>query len=360
MLRICLTFDYELFFGENYYGDDEVLFLPTKELIDGINKKGISATFFVDVCSIVQHKKYNLKEYVENFSQQLRYMIENNQDVQLHIHSHWLNSTYSYGYWTFDEKHYRIHSYGFDDSSKPNVNDIVAEGINYLNETLLPLYPDYKCIAYRAGGFCFQPHEKLIKILYENGIRIDSSITPNLVFKSENNWYDFSNEVPNTNWYISANYGWWKEATNKKISLYEVPIATEKKEPISFCLKRIFSPDSIKFDLGKRRGSYIACASKSTFIARLKSIYNYIMNYGTISMDGYEAKFIYTQIYKFYKKHCCDKNDYTIALIGHPKLSSKSYVENVKKLIDLINNSNEMDIEIISIRDEYERISNLI
>lgn len=356
MLRICLTFDYELFFGENYYGNEEVLFSPTKELVDGINEKGISATFFVDVCSIMQHKKYNLKEYVKDFSRQLRYMVEKNQDVQLHIHSHWLNSTYVDGKWIFDKEHYRIHRYGFDDTNKPNVNDIIAEGIDYLNETLLPLYPNYKCIAYRAGGFCIQPHEDLIKILYENGIRIDSSITPNLIFNAENNWYNYSHKVPNSNWYIGTNCEWWKDSPHEEISLYEVPIATENKEPISFCLKKIFTPNRIKFNLGEKKGSYIGGTSKSTFINKLKSIYNYITSYNTITLDGYEAEFIYNQIYRFYKKHCCEQNDYTIALIGHPKLSSRLYVDNIKKLIDLINDNNEMEIEIISIAQEYQRI----
>ena len=51
MMYLSITFDYELFFGNNYGSYDDVLFEPTYMLIDELNKKGVSATFFADVCS---------------------------------------------------------------------------------------------------------------------------------------------------------------------------------------------------------------------------------------------------------------------------------------------------------------------
>lgn len=355
MLKICLTFDYELFFGENYFDDDVVLFSPTKELIEGLKEKNVSGTFFVDVCSIIQHKKYNLAEYVTGFSNQLKYMISMNQDVQLHIHSHWLDSKYINSKWEFDKNHYRIHSYGFHKNQKLNVDSIIKTGIEYLNETIKVIDPDYKCIAFRAGGFCLQPHQELIEVLYNNGIRIDSSVAPNLSFSSDNNWYDYNHQIPSKNWNIGSDSEWWQESSNSRF-LYEIPIGTEKKDCISFVMKKLFTPKAIDFKLEQKRGSYINNIKKMSVLEKTISIYKYIMDYGAISLDGYQAEFIYKQLEKFYHKNKCDKNDWTIALIGHPKLSSKSYVKNIQELIELINNSATMNIKITSIAEEYKKI----
>lgn len=350
MLKICLTFDYELFFGENYFDNDTVLFLPTKELINGLKEKNVSGTFFVDVCSIAQHKKYNLIEYVKKFSEQLKYMIIMGQDVQLHIHSHWLNSKYINGKWEFDRNHYRIHSYGFDNTQKINVSSIIKSGIEYLNETIKPIYSGYKCVAFRAGGFCLQPHEQLVEVLYNNGIRIDSSIAPNLSFSSDINWYTYKHKIPFVNWNIGYDSEWWQNSSNNK-TLYEIPIGTEKKNVISFLIKKIFMPETIDFKLEQRRGSYINDTTQKSILKRFKSVYKYITDYSAISLDGYQAKYIYKQLEKFYYINKCDKNDHTIALIGHPKLSSKTYVKNIQELIELINNTT-MDMKITSIFEE--------
>lgn len=47
MMYVSITFDYELFFGENYGTYDEVLYQPTYALIDAFREKGVSAASFV-------------------------------------------------------------------------------------------------------------------------------------------------------------------------------------------------------------------------------------------------------------------------------------------------------------------------
>lgn len=46
-MYVSITFDYELFFGENYGTYDEVLYQPTYALIDAFREKGVSAASFV-------------------------------------------------------------------------------------------------------------------------------------------------------------------------------------------------------------------------------------------------------------------------------------------------------------------------
>ena len=90
MLNICITFDYELFLGKNNAPYKEILFAPTDNLIRTLSEKGVSGTFFADVCSVDAHHRLGNEKYCEDFTLQLQRMVLNNQDVQLHLHPSWL------------------------------------------------------------------------------------------------------------------------------------------------------------------------------------------------------------------------------------------------------------------------------
>ena len=58
MLKICLSFDYELFLGENDASYEDILFSPTRDLQYMLNEEGVYGTFFADVCSAIVHSHY--------------------------------------------------------------------------------------------------------------------------------------------------------------------------------------------------------------------------------------------------------------------------------------------------------------
>ncbi len=326
MTYLCITFDYELFFGENYGTYDEVLFDPTYKLIDTLEEKGVCATFFADVCSIPIAKKYDQYSYVEGFEKQLKYMIEHGQDVQLHLHPHWYYSKCENGNWSFSNKGYRIHEFIKDGM----INSIVSDGVNYLNDLLKPIRSEYKCIAYRAGGFSLQPHEELIKILYQNGIRVDSSVAPNLYSDNGSQKYDYRHKLDAVNWFISPERKWWEEG-NSRSGLLEIPIAVIDKNPILFTFKRIFAPRSIKLSLGLKRGTYISESGDNR--TTLLSLYKYFTGYNAVSLDAYSADYLYSQLKRL--GNAINANA-ALAIIGHPKLSNQVYVSNLGHLIDKI------------------------
>lgn len=342
MLYLNLTFDYELFFGENYGTYSDVLFNPTYELIDMLHKKDVSATFFADVCSVPIARKYNQRTYVDDFSTQLQYMKKSGQDVQLHIHPHWYNSEYKNGYWRFSDKGYRLHEH----ATEGDIDSIIVEGVKYLRDLLRPIDSEYECIAYRAGGFCLQPHEQIISKLYDNGIRVDSSIAPHLFAESEAHYYDYRHHLEKVNWHISNTAKWWCDSTAGK-TLLEIPIATIDKSPMTYAFRRLFSPDSVKLNLGKKRGTYIG--GKNDNINKFKAYYDFLTGYNAISMDLYVANQIYEQIKRFYQKFNCD--DQSVALIGHPKLVNGKYIKNLSKFIDTIKDDSRF--KIVSICDFY-------
>lgn len=350
-ISISITFDYELFFGENRGTYSSVLFEPTKKLIDTLKDFGVSATFFADTCSVDQAKKYYQLDYVDGFKNQLLDMLEKKQDVQLHIHPHWLKSKFDGEKWQFDNESYRIHSFGFDDTENA-AGKIISDGVAYLNETLKQSYPDYRCIAFRAGGFCLQPHDALIKALYKNGIRIDSSVAPQLKSDDSSHAYNYRRRSLKTNWYISPEGEWWDNRKRDLCSLLEVPVATVNKNPVSFTLRRILKPGTIKLTLEEMRGTYIN-SSEERKGTRLRSIWNYISGYNAISLDAYNAEYIMYQINRLIKKYDSTEGNHYVAVIGHPKLVTHNYIENLKRVIALIRD--DYRLELISISDIWKR-----
>ncbi len=347
MLKLCLTFDYELFFGENYGTYDEVLFSPTYKLIDCLEERGISATFFADVCSIPVSNDYEQHSYSEGFKKQIIYMAQKGQDVQLHLHPHWLGSKYEDGKWFFSSEGYRLGEYTLE-----QIESIVSDGVGFLNETLKEVDQNYRCIAYRAGGFSFQPQKQIIKVLYNNGIKVDSSIAPNLYADTGVLFYDYRHKLSKVNWHLSCDSQWWED-DNADISLLEIPVATVDKSPLYFATKRLFQPSKLFLTLGSTRGSFISGRTHNERI--LKKIYKNLWGANSISMDTFSAEYLYYQVKRLHKK-VGEKNG-CVALIGHPKLVNDTYISNICRFIEKINA--DKDFEFVSIKDAYLKMCNI-
>ncbi len=344
MRYLSLTFDYELFFGDNNGTYDEVLFQPTYKLIDMLESEGVSATFFADVCSIPVARQFGEEAYVEGFGRQLRYMGEHGQDVQLHLHPHWFYSQWDGTRWVFSNQGYRLHEFEKDG----RMNQIIADGVQYLTDTLTPADSDYRCIAYRAGGFCMQPHESVIRALFDNGIRVDSSVAPQLFVESDAHAYDYRHPLQKMNWHISDRGQWWEDHP-AGTSLLEIPVATIDKSPVSFVARRVLTPDRVKLNLGPKRGSYIATHTKPQ--SRVKAVYDYITCYNAVSMDAYAAEHLYYQVNRLLRKRYCDGE--IVAMIGHPKLVTETYIDNLRRFIERI--KKEPRFAFVSLREAYRR-----
>lgn len=347
MINICMSFDYELFFGDNYGTYDEILFEPTKKLLNLLEINDISATFFADVCSVPVSVKFNQLDYVEKFGNQLRDMMAQGQDVQLHIHSHWFNSKFEGGRWKFSQRGYRIHDY--DLTKGKEAEKIIKNGIEYLNDVLKKENDSYKCIAFRAGGFSLQPHKKVIQLLYRNGIRIDSSIAPQLMVNGDAHFYNYRHALQHVNWFCSSNAEWWEDDRTSPC-LYEVPVATVDKPLISFIVKRLLFPKRIKLDLGRKKGAYIS--DKKRKKGALNRYFEYLTNYNAISMDAYSADYLYSQIKRFAHKNTM--GECNVAIIGHPKLVNDVYLNNLNKFIKMVKNDRE--IKFISMMEIYSKV----
>ncbi|MBQ9861188.1 MAG: hypothetical protein IJO75_02905 [Clostridia bacterium] len=330
MLNIALTFDYELFFGENYGSDDEILFAPTQRLLDVMDARGIKGTFFVDVLSVYMHEQYGLTDYCKKFIAQIQQMIRAGHDVQLHIHSNWLCSEWRDGQWVFDTESYRLHTFGFDTNKAWSVSSIVAWGKTFLETHLKAVNPQYACVAYRAGGYCIQPHTDLFEALNQNGIWIDSSVA--VQQKGHGiNVYDYTAiPVDRTGWWVNNKEALEKMVPAEQGQTFELPIGCVANSLV----RRILSPETERnLKLGKLRGTYIGKTVASTpkkRTNRLKLLLTYINGKRMLSCDYLHYCAIKRALLKLEKS---GKKTGYVAVIGHPKLINDVWLQNMNALL---------------------------
>lgn len=186
-MNIFLSFDYELFFGPQTGTVEKCMIEPAEELMRIAGKKA-KLIFFADIGFLIRAEHFShtypeLSKNVNTVRFQIKRMVDQGHDVQLHIHPHWEKSIYKDGKWDINAEG----AYKLDDFSDEGIVDIVTRYKTYLDELV-----GYKTTAFRAGGWCVQPFERLKKIFLELGIRYDSSVIPGMKYETAHYRFDFS------------------------------------------------------------------------------------------------------------------------------------------------------------------------
>jgi hypothetical protein len=226
-IYLLFSSDYELYFGENFFSEREVLIDPTQRILEAFEEEGIPMTLFADVASVWRYHSLKVEsDYILLFEEQLRRAIHEGHDVQLHLHPHWMTSTFDGNKWEMDESKFKLSDIGYGErkiQSVESAEELIIRGKKYLEGLLRPVAPSYRCIAFRAGGYAIQPNEKeLISTLLSAGFIIDSSIVPGMFFKSNVNQIDFR-KIPlrRLNYRMGIQYGISQEDSQ---GIFEIPI----------------------------------------------------------------------------------------------------------------------------------------
>lgn len=331
MLNIVFTFDYEVFFGDNYCDEEQVLFQPTDSICSLLEQHSISGVFFADILSAVAYRRECPdNKYPQRFDSQLRDIAIRGHDVQLHLHTHWITGRYV-GKWKFDSHAFRVHKF-FEKGMPCTVEEIVNDGVSYLNDLLLPVKPDYVCNAFRAGGFCSQPTQDLMKILAGHNIRIDSSAPLGKKMHTETHQFEYEEYPPKLNY----------EVNNRVI---ELPIGSVRNNFV----KR-FAPFTGwgQMEQEKMRG----CGIAGSFVkeSRLHRLLTYNDERREMGLEFMPHKQVLFGLNLYYDRyHCRDKDSY-IALICHPKAADKYTFRNIDNVIRGINEHKEK-FRIVSLQE---------
>ena len=172
LMDIYITLDYEIYFGEKHGTVEKCIIYPTDELTQIADKHQIKLVQFVDVGFVLKLDEYRKKFPVldkdyNSIIEQLQRIGKNGHDIQLHIHPHWEDCFYDGKKWIINVERYKL-----TDFSAQEIEEIVARYKNALQQIT-----DKNIFAYRAGGWCLQPFDKLKEAFYKNGTRVSNFYT---------------------------------------------------------------------------------------------------------------------------------------------------------------------------------------
>ena len=323
-INLFLTFDYELPLGGWIVTPEEALIEPTNKILQICENLNLSVTFFVDVLSFIKFREIENNNFEKSIRQQLSEIVAKGHDIQLHLHPHWLTS------YLDNETYNPSKDYKLSDFNESEISDMVIKGIEYLNEIAKPINPDYKCLAFRAGGYNLENSPLIFKILEKNDIIIDSSICHGYCFVSDVSTIDYR-DVPNVpNWFFAN--GDYNKAS--KSGIYEIPIAGKKKsfyEIPTFVKTKIYRNRT-----PINRGKMIHSSSKSPVLEVFKKAVSSRM----LSFDNYtySSRFL-MKILKYNLKKFEKQQEINLSIIAHPKSMDRynfklmeNFVVSVRKL----------------------------
>ncbi len=189
MLHLILTLDYEVFGN----GSGDVLrdvVEPTNRILDICDRHRAKLTIMFEVA---EYWSFMRAEQEGNISlpfspsgrmrAQAEEALRRGHDVQLHLHPQWIGAELVGGVWSVKNAQWRIadlpHGLGSEDDPL-SITGAMRQGKQSLEEILRPIDPEYRCIAFRAGGFLAQPAESVIQAMKSVGLVADSSVVRGL------------------------------------------------------------------------------------------------------------------------------------------------------------------------------------
>ncbi|MDP2364678.1 MAG: hypothetical protein Q8M94_13025 [Ignavibacteria bacterium] len=198
MKKIILTIDYELFLGKETGTVKDCMIEPTEKLSSILEKNGSSMTVFWDILHYyrllqLENEYPVIKEDKLLIEKQILNLAKKGFDIQLHLHPHWLDSTYENGVWNFNYSRFKLHNLSQENNPK-DINTItgcVSITRKLIEELIRKEIKNYKVTSFRAGGYLIEPFEKLRNAFLINNINIDSSVCPGLYNENKSSPYDF-------------------------------------------------------------------------------------------------------------------------------------------------------------------------
>ncbi|WP_417775729.1 hypothetical protein [Stutzerimonas xanthomarina] len=269
---IKLTVDYEIF-GNGSGCISSCILTPAKSIMSIAESYNAPITFFVDCSELISlEREKSTSHLVSEVKNQLIQAVKSGHDVQLHIHPQWVGANYKDNRWVVDVRRWRI-----GDLSQLDIESQLKEGKDWLENLIKPSAPAYRCIAFRAGGWCIQPSQKIIAALTKTGIHIDSTVAPGMNNKSQGQWFDFSTCVEKPYWHVGDEVT--KEGNSE---LIEIPIATGRISRIRH-LRALYRAKAS--NNGLAHGCYGSYEISGIGRSGLKNSFDKLLKLGNVMLD---------------------------------------------------------------------------
>ena len=319
MSRTILTFDYELFLGNDSGTALKSIIEPTNEVLKVLKENGAKAIFFVDATYLLALKKYNSKD-LELISNQLKQIVKLGSSVELHLHPQWLDAKPNGNRWIFESfEHYRLHSL-----SKEEIEQLFVDGVEILEEIT-----EQKVKAFRAGGWSITPFEVLKDAFSKSGIIIDMSVCPDF-YKKElpMHYYDFR-YIPNKEYYRFSND---VSKIDKNGKFLEIPVTTYSMFGIDLAINNILKKLKKERMFGDGKGLASANVQGNLF----KRLFQKNLRRATI--EGQSSYFFKKSLKKIKKREL-------LSYVMHPKTLSGEALTNLEFLVQNFETMNTEELQ---------------
>ena len=332
MLIVCPTADYEMYLGRNLLPVEQVLFEPTRKLMALWKDFGIQATIFPDICSVWRHRELGMHEYADRFEEQIRDLARAGHDVQLHLHPEWLTAEYREGRWEFAPRTGALHDRGFDSEDENGAPRLIHRAVSYLRELVGSFSPEYRCVAFRAGGWILQPEHELVRALLDVGIRVDATVIPGVRLLRTDYSIDFRRVPPQPNWYIGAETGLSVNSANSG-DLLEIPIASYRG-PLPMW-QHVLNEFRLR-QRGKAKPQplrgypIVRVGQKHTPMQRISRKFQKLSTPRMLDIaDTCES--MLTTVDSYLRKYDCRSRDVAVCMNGHPKDTYDHHLDELKR-----------------------------
>ena len=276
--HLILTVDYELF-GNGSGCLDACVLQPAERMMQIAERFAAPLTYFAEVLEFIALAD---QAHDHRARDQLREALARNHDVQLHLHPQWSGAKRkAQGAWQLDMDLWRI-----GDLPQEQVRGLVRQGRQWLESEIAINISGYRCLAFRAGGWCIQPSEKVIAALLEEGFEIDSTVAPGQWRAGRGEWSDFRAAPALPFWRVAGDV--CQPSDN---GLWEVPIVVgniERRRHLSALLHGKkqenggLAPDCIGSYRGPARSRWENIRAK---IIRLQQLGSVMLDFSTMPAD---------------------------------------------------------------------------
>ena len=355
MIYILFSADYELFLGENYLKEEEILINPTNELLKTCSDLNIKFTFFFDTCCMWAYKKNNRYDFPKKAETQMMNAIKMGHDVQTHVHPHWLFTKFietklHETKYQFDPTKYLMGTLSDNEKECQSLIDkILKRNSEYLTNLFKPLNPSYESVAFRAGGYGIQPNTELImQGLENNGYLIDSSVVSNFIFDSNVSKINFKNFPDEGNYWLNENQHLGNTIFR---GIFEIPIASVKLNFFEYFLYNygILLSRYREILFTKNRGKGIQQLSND---GKISKIFRYLNRFRFARLDIYSSPYPMMKITEkylqmYYSKDC----PIFFSINCHPKSMNSAHYNSLKIFCTWLEQKYTNDYKIITFQE---------
>lgn len=299
-MNVAITLDYEIFFGPKSGSVERSVLEPSEALAALAARYRVPLVFFVDACWLLRLRQQArshpaLGAEHDRVCRQLARFVKDGHELQVHVHPHWHDSWFDGERWHIDLRRYRL-----DDFGTRQISEIIAEAADLLRE----IADGKRVSAFRAGGWCIQPFNRLRRALLESGIYIDSTVYAGGRQTSASHRYDFTGAPSASRWFFDHD----PLQPDDEGPFLEVPIASHRVSPLFYW----------KFAAARKLG----WAGQQPFgdgvavpLGR-DDLINKLLRPtpSVVSIDGMKADFLETAWREYAAR---DMEDFVV--IGHPK-----------------------------------------